>query len=111
MHGETHVLLSCITQIKALSTSVSLTQAGYAVIHLHRDSAVEPFTSDLPASSLLGLLKAAFEPQAGQVGVRAEAQAQISTCLSAVLRADSQHALLMVEFQNLFEYLQVRGTE
>jgi len=114
------------------------------VIHLHRDSAVEPFTQGLPASSLLGLLKAAFvlEQQGGEVNhghqsvtstssqgdgvgghekggacgpegtrerisVRAEAQSQIAECLKRAQSAEAQHALLIVEFQNLFEYLQV----
>ncbi len=137
-------------------------------MHLHRDSAVEPFTPGLPASSLLALLKAAFvlqgsgplpgpdpaqsSPRAncdgapgagaapyavrstkalqghlrdvcacdgegrgggpqsrlqGGVGVRPEVQCQIEGCLRRAARADAEQALLMVAFQNLFEYLQV----
>eukprot|EP00200_Dunaliella_tertiolecta_P008735 CAMPEP_0202378448 /NCGR_PEP_ID=MMETSP1127-20130417/18351_1 /ASSEMBLY_ACC=CAM_ASM_000462 /TAXON_ID=3047 /ORGANISM="Dunaliella tertiolecta, Strain CCMP1320" /LENGTH=137 /DNA_ID=CAMNT_0048976739 /DNA_START=44 /DNA_END=454 /DNA_ORIENTATION=+ len=59
----------------ALSTEQFL-EAGYAVIHLHRDSAVEPFTQDLPSTSLLGLLRTAFVPADGMQPQQQQQQQQ-----------------------------------
>jgi len=44
-----------------------------------------------------------------RVVVRSEVQDQIQVCLQRSLRARAQESLLMVDFQNLFEYLQVIG--
>jgi hypothetical protein len=92
-------------------------QHGYAVIFLRRRGSVEAFTQRLPASSMLQLMTECLELTGVNTGggasgstvvIKAQHAAALASSLTDAIAAQRTHSLLQLEFETIFEYLQVR---
>jgi phosphopantothenate-cysteine ligase len=96
----------------ALSTEEFLS-AGYLVVFLNRRRSIQPFTCDLPQhdGSALKLLHSVIEQGEGQAsGLSLKPSSMASVFKALSLARSTKDRLLSIEFETIFEYLQLLET-
>ncbi|XP_060574140.1 phosphopantothenate--cysteine ligase-like [Ruditapes philippinarum] len=78
---------------------------GYAVLFLHRQRSLQPFTRHLPQSHLLDILEVKGDNEGPTLCVKQESTSKLLNIIQKYHAVQQEGRLLMIEFTTLVDYL------